>query len=275
MQVYRYMDIGTAKASKEEQRLVAHHLIDIVDPDEDYHAARFVNDCLDAIDAIHQKGALPLLTGGTGLYLHALKHGLFKAPETNPEVRKKLQQRILEEGSQPLHAELEGCDPEAASRIHPHDRSRIVRALEVYLSTGSTQTELLKRQKENGHFVEFSQFITVGITCERDELYRRINHRTALLFDYGLEDEVRNLISRGFSPILKSMQSIGYRHMVQYITGNWNLERCRELLARDTRRYAKRQYTWFNRDSSIRWFNRKNSSDVVSYIDSMLTQDSV
>lgn len=274
MQVYRYMDIGTAKASRDEQRQVAHHLIDIVDPDEEYHAARFVGDCLAAIDIIHRKGALPLLTGGTGLYLNALKHGLFNAPSIKAEIRENLQHRIMEEGSQILHQELKDFDPESAQRIHPHDRSRIIRALEVYLSTGRTRTELLKSQKKRGHLVNFSKFLTVGITCEREELYRRINHRTMLLFDHGLEKEVRNLISRGYSPSLKSMQSIGYRHMIHYIAGNWDLERCKELLARDTRRYAKRQYTWFNRDSSVRWFDRKNSSAALSYIDSTLTKAS-
>lgn len=271
MQVYRYMDIGTAKASKEERRLVAHHLIDIVDPDEDYHAGRFVNDCLAAIDAIHRRGALPLLTGGTGLYLHSLKHGLFRAPGTDPEIRQDLHRRMAEEGSQALHDELKRFDPGSAARIHPHDRSRIARAVEVYLSTGKTQTELLEKQEKSRRSVRFDQFITVGITCERDELYRRINRRTALLFDCGLEEEVRNLLGRGYQPELKSMQSIGYRHMIQYIAGNWSLERCRELLARDTRRYAKRQYTWFNRDSSISWFDREKSSALFSHIDAMLS----
>jgi tRNA dimethylallyltransferase len=273
MQVYRYMDIGTAKASKEEQRLVAHHLIDIVDPDEDYHAGRFVKDCLDAIDTINRRGAVPLLTGGTGLYLHSLKHGLFSAPEADPEIREGVRRRMVEEGSQALHEELRGFDPRSAERIHPHDQSRISRALEVYLYTGKTQTEWLKKQEESGKSVKFTQFITVGITCERDELYRRINQRTALLFEYGLEDEVRDLLGRGYAPELKSMQSIGYRHMIQYIAGNWSFERCRELLARDTRRYAKRQYTWFNRDPSISWFDREEHSALFSHIDTMLSQN--
>jgi len=272
MQVYRYMDIGTAKVTKEEQHLVRHHLIDIVDPDEDYHAARFVADCLEAIEAIHRRGSLPLLVGGTGLYLHSLRRGLFDVPKTDQQIREGLQKRIAEEGSQALHDELSEFDPESAKRVHPHDRSRIVRALEVYLCTGRTQTELLQSQKERGSTVQFSQFISTGISCEREELYRRINQRTALLFEYGLEHEVRSLLKRGYSPSLKSMQSIGYRHMMQYIAGNWSLQRCMELLARDTRRYAKRQYTWFKKDPSIRWFDRENRSGVVTHIDAMLKQ---
>ncbi len=272
MQVYRYMDIGTAKASKEERRLVAHHLIDIVDPDENYHAARFVDDCLEAIDAIHRRGSIPLLVGGTGLYLRSLKDGLFNAPETDPQIREDLRRRIAEEGSRALHDELRSFDPQSAERIHPHDRSRIVRAVEVYRSTSKTQTEWLKIQEESGSCVDFARFTTVGITCERDELYRRINRRTALLFDCGLEDEVRELLDRGYTPELKSMQSIGYRHMIEYIAGNWSFERCRELLARDTRRYAKRQYTWFSRDPSISWFDRGDNSALFSHIDSMLSQ---
>lgn len=275
MQVYRYMDIGTAKASQKERRLIAHHLIDIVDPDEDYHAARFVDDCLEAITAILQRGAIPLLTGGTGLYLQALKQGLFSAPATDSELRDRLTRRIEEEGSHVLHNELTEHDPESSRRIHPNDRSRIVRALEVYLSTGIALSEHLKRQESGNDGIDFSTFITVGITCERDELYDRINHRTESLFDLGLEAEVRSLLDRGYDPHLKSMQSIGYRHMQHYINGDCSLEQCRELLARDTRRYAKRQYTWFSKDHSICWVDRKNKSAVLSYIVSKLGHNHV
>ncbi len=275
MQVYRFMDIGTAKATPEDRRRISHHLIDIVDPDEDYHAARFVEDCLEVIGSIQRRGAIPLLTGGTGLYLQALKKGLFAAPPRDPEIRGQVVEKMEEKGSQSLHEELRRYDPESARRIHPHDRSRLIRAVEVYLSSGVTLSEHLQRQASGYSRVEFLNFMTVGITCERDRLYQRINLRTGLLFDRGLKGEVQGLLDRGYDPGLKSMQSIGYRHMVKHIQGEWDLDQCREYLARDTRRYAKRQYTWFNRDQSIRWFDLENISEVPTYLESNLGQKSL
>ena len=266
MQVYRYMDVGTAKVSLTERQTVPHHLIDIVDPDDEYNAARFVEDCYAAVQSIHSKERVPLLTGGTGLYLQALKYGLFPLPVTDKSIRARIQIRLAEEGSATLHEELSEYDPASAARIHPHDSSRIVRALEVYISTGTTMTDHLRKQKNTGSNGQFSSIITVGLTCERDYLYQRINRRTALLFDLGLEAEVRGLLDRGYGTELKSMQSIGYKHMVHYIEGEWTLQQCRELLARDTRRYAKRQYTWFNRDESIRWFERDDSQGIFTYL---------
>lgn len=270
MQVYRFMDIGTAKATQEERRAVAHHLIDIVDPDEPYNAARFVTDCLDAIGKIHRKGAIPLLTGGTGLYLAALKNGLFKSPPIDMAVREKLQRRLQQEGNDTAYEELRSLDPESAARIHPNDRSRIIRALEVWLSTGVTMTEHLRKHKSQTNHPEIEHFQTIGLTCNRELLYKRINERTDQLFEQGLEPEVRNLLARGYSPLLQSMQSIGYRHMINYIEENWSYDQCVELLARDTRHYAKRQFTWFNRDETIVWFDRNEPDRVMRCIDQFL-----
>lgn len=266
MQVYRYMDIGTAKASVAERHTVVHHLIDIVDPDEEYNAARFVKDCLEAVQSIHSRGLIPLLTGGTGLYLKALKNGLFPAPATDQSIRKKLHRRLSEEGSITLHEELGEYDPASAERIHPHDSARIIRALEVYFSTGTIMSAHLRQQASAGRTARFSSFITVGLTCEREHLYQRINRRTAQLFDLGLEAEVRGLLKMGYDAGLKSMQSIGYRHMVHYIDGEWTRQKCQDFLARDTRRYAKRQYTWFNRDESICWFEREDADGIFAYL---------
>lgn len=267
MQVYRYMDIGTAKATKHERLQVPHHLIDIVDPNEPYNAARFVHDCLNAISVIHQKGAIPLLTGGTGLYLQALKNGLFDAPPSDKQTRAYLQDRVAEEGSQQLHKELKKHDPVMAEKLHPNDSSRIIRALEVFLTTGVSMTQHLKTQAQNQKRLMFSNFHSIGLSCERKLLYQRINKRTDQLIKSGLEEEVNGLLERGYGPELTSMQSIGYKHMVQYIIGDWTLEQTREFLARDTRRYAKRQYTWFNRDQSIRWFDRNEEENIISWVD--------
>ena len=271
MQVYRYMDIGTAKVSLAERRMVAHHLIDIADPDDEYNAARFVNDCLDAIAGIHSRGALPLLTGGTGLYFQALRRGLFPSPRLDRSIRESLRRRIAREGSSSLHDELGRHDPDSAARIHPHDSTRIIRALEVLQSTGTTLTEHLRRQQESGAGGRFRRYLSIGLTCERQTLYQRINQRTSQLFELGLEKEVQELIDRGFGPELKSMQAIGYRHMVHYLEGRWSLEECKDILARDTRRYAKRQYTWFNRDESINWFNRDDAGVIFSYVERNLS----
>lgn len=267
MQVYRYMDVGTAKASVHERQMVPHHLIDIVDPDDDYNAARFVSDCLDAISDIHRNGATPLLTGGTGLYFQALRQGLFPAPRIEKSIRESLRRRITEEGSAALHDELKEHDSSSAERIHPHDTARILRALEIFQATGIPLTEHLRRQQENAAVRRFIHFIAIGLTCMRETLYQRINRRTTQLFEQGLENEVRRLLELGYGPELKSMQSIGYRHMVNYIEGRWSLDECVNTLARDTRRYAKRQYTWFNRDESIEWFDRGDANEIFSYVE--------
>ena len=270
MQVYRYMDIGTAKASREERQRIPHHLIDIVEPDDAYNSARFVVDSMRAIEMIHSRGAVPLLTGGTGLYLAALKNGLFEAPPTDPSIRDDLRMKLAEEGSGPLHEQLRLHDPQSAARIHPNDSSRIVRALELYLATGTRLSDFLKNQASRPSPQVFKNFHTIGLNCERSVLYTRINERSELLFEWGLEDEVRALLDKGFSPQLPSMQSIGYRHMINYIEGRWDYAQCVELLARDTRHYAKRQFTWFNRDDSIEWFDRGAVDPVFESVDRFL-----
>ncbi len=270
MQIYRYMDIGTAKVSLEERQMIPHHLVDIVDPDEDYNAARFVNDCCQAMVLIQERGAIPLLTGGTGLYFRALRNGLFPSPPTDKSIRNNLLRRLAEEGSSALHDELKMADSSSAGRIHPNDSSRIIRALEVFYTTGEPLSEHLRRQKSEAPASRLQNMISIGLTCERSALYERINRRTEQLFEMGLEEEVRGLIKKGYGPELKSMQSIGYRHLISYLEGRWSMGECKELLARDTRRYAKRQYTWFGRDDSIRWFDRSEAREVFSYVEQNL-----
>ena len=271
MQIYRYMDIGTAKVSPEERRMIPHHLVDIVDPDEDYNAARFVNDCCEAMVLIQERGAIPLLTGGTGLYFRALRNGLFPSPPTDKTIRNNLVKRLAEEGNSALHDELKMADSSSADRIHPNDSSRIIRALEVFYTTGEPLSEHLRRQKSEAPASRLLNMISIGLTCERGALYERINRRTEQLFEMGLEEEVRGLIKKGYGPELKSMQSIGYRHLICYLEGRWSMDECKELLARDTRRYAKRQYTWFGRDDSIRWFDRSEAREVFSYVEQNLS----
>jgi len=265
MQVYRHMDIGTAKVSIAERARIPHHLIDVVEPDEEYDAASFVRDALQAIDQIYGRGRVPLLTGGTGLYLRALIDGLSSGIGHFPEIREELQQRLALVGSEILHEELMRCDRYSGERIHENDTHRLLRALEIYQATGKPWSEHINQhQKQKGG--RFTNILQVGLTCERELLYRRIDLRTSLMLGSGLEEEVKGLIARGYSPQLKSMQAIGYRHMNNYLQNIWDMAETERLLARDTRRYAKRQYTWFGSNPDLQWFDVHNHSGIIKRI---------
>ena len=270
MQVYRQMNIGTAKITPAEQQGIKHHLIDIVDPDEEYNAARFVDDAIEAIKDIHRKGRIPLLTGGTGLYLHSLKNGLFHDVPSDKTTRDSLSLRIKEEGNAALYNELLILDEETALKLHQNDTSRIIRALEVLITTGETLSTHIKRQQLQKPSHLFNKIMTVGLTCNREELYERINQRTLLMINKGLEQEVKSLLEKGYSSSLKSMQSIGYRHMLNFLRGEWSKDELEHYLARDTRHYAKRQFTWFKKDSSIEWFDSKNNKEIIEAIENWL-----
>ncbi|SHO45356.1 tRNA (adenosine(37)-N6)-dimethylallyltransferase MiaA [Desulfopila aestuarii] len=269
MQVYRHMDIGTAKIRPEEMQGIPHHLIDIVNPDEEYDAARFVSDATRAIRIIGEKGKLPLLTGGTGLYLKALTEGLFTVLPENKEVRKELQERVESEGSSKLHEELADCDPESASRIHPNDSMRIIRGLEIFTCSGIPWSTHLRRQKEEEGRGAFDA-LQIALTCNRERLYERINHRSRLMLEEGLEAEVENLLNLGYGRDLHPMNAIGYRHMLQYLDKVCSYDEMLELLQRDTRRYAKRQYTWFRGIRGIEWFEVADTESINKRIDDWL-----
>ena len=272
MQVYRYMDIGTAKASAAERARFRHHCIDIVNPDEQYDAARFANDARAAITAIHSRGKLPIVTGGTGLYLRALIEGIFECLPADHAVRLALQQKLAETGPDGMHAELAACDPVSAARIHANDHQRIIRALEIFHVTGKPWSYHLEQQRRNRQDDEQRVILQLGISCERHELYHRINQRCRRMIEDGLEEEVAGLLARGYRKDLPSMRAIGYRHMVQYLEQAWSLEEMSEKLARDTRRYAKRQYTWFNANPSIAWFSQTESQKIAKTLNSWLNQ---
>lgn len=267
MQVYRYMDIGTAKASIAERALVPHHLIDVVDPDESYDAARFVEDVTRLIDEIISRGKLPLLTGGTGLYLKSLLEGIFPEAPSDSIVRSKLKERLKNEGANVLHEELSACDSISADKIHMNDTQRLLRALEVYHTTGIPwSTHLANQNKDELTAGLPVDALQVGLTCDREKLYQRINMRTGLMIDCGLEEEVSALLRNGYSSELKSMGSIGYRHMIGYLKNEYSKDEMIRLLARDTRRYAKRQYTWFNNIKEVQWVDVKRSTSVIEMV---------
>lgn len=259
MQVYKYMDIGTAKPDAEEQGRVVHHLIDVAYPDEDYNAGRFVHDAEAAIEAIRSRGRLPLLVGGTGLYLKSLLEGIFELPAIDPKIREEVSARLEKLGPEALHAKLAEIDPIMAARLHPHDRQRITRAIEIFEGTGTRWSEQLRRQEKK---IPPRSCCLMGLTRPRNTLYERIDRRANLMLEMGLIEEVQKLLEMGYSAHLKSMQSIGYRHVIELLDGKRDREATVAHLARDTRRYAKRQYTWFAGMQGLRWFDCDDTEAV-------------
>ena len=279
MQVYRHMDIGTAKPTTSERSRIPHYLVDIVNPDKDYTLGTFVRDAKTAIETIYSHKNIPLLAGGTGLYFKGLLNGVFdefdsseKKSETDREkIKQDLRKRLAEEGGGKLHNELAELDPESALRIHPNDVQRILRGLEIYYSTGIPWSKHLANQfqKNMGY-----NALKIGLTRPRKELYARIDQRVTQMAEQGLLNEVKNLLAMGFNNKLKSMQSLGYRHMINFIEGKWSWEQTLELLARDTRHYAKRQYTWFNNDPEIIWHDVKDTDKIFHDIKDFLAENS-
>jgi len=250
MQIYRYMDIGTAKPTPDEQSCAAHHMIDLVDPDEHFDARQFAEMAREKIMKLYARGVTPLVVGGTGLYIKALVHGLFKAGQPDTHMRNRLKEQARIYGSDFLHKRLSRHDPDTAERIHPNDTYRIIRALEVYELTGKT---IAAFQREHGFKDNRFRVLKIGLHINREVLYDRINHRADAMIDSGFLDEVQGLLDMGYQDDLKSMQSIGYRHLIDFIKGRCSWNETMRTLKRDTRRYAKRQLTWFKADPEIVW----------------------
>lgn len=259
MQIYRYMTIGTAKPTPREQAGAPHHMIDIVDPDQPFDAAQYAGMARRIVADLHGKGLSPFVVGGTGLYIKALVHGL--SPSTPPDlhIRQRLRQEAETVGMDVLYQRLATHDPTAAGKIHPNDHFRIIRALEVGEATGKPISDLHQAHR----FVDESfTVLKIGLHMERDVLYDRIDQRVDGMLDGGLLAEVQDLLSMGYSANLKSMQSIGYRHMVAFIQGDLSWDEAVRTLKRDTRRYAKRQLTWFNKDPGLLWMNPENLENI-------------
>ncbi len=267
MQVYRGMDIGTAKPSVEDRARIPHHLIDIADPDESFHAARYQKEADQAIAGILGRGRLPLVVGGTGLYVKALLHGLFA--EADPIREKTWSARLgryAPFGDDP-HALLAQVDPEGARRIHCRDRVRVQRALDVYLRTGRSIADW---QQDHGFRENRYRFLIIGLCPDRKSLYRRIDERVDRMMKEGLLEEVSALLAAGYGPELPSMKALGYRHMAAVIAGAATLESAVEALKRDTRRYAKRQITWFRNQEEVLWIQPEPERVIVDRIQNFL-----
>jgi len=251
MQVYRHMDIGAAKPTRAQQEEVIHHLIDVAAPDDPFDAGRYVKAASEIISRLQESDTPILVVGGTGLYIKALLGGLSPSPAADENLRERYRREAELFGRHYLHHQLQVKDPLAAAGIHERDQARIIRALEVFEATGRSIRESQERHRFGANRYEY---LKLGITRDRKDLYRLIDRRVESMIDAGLAAEVEGLLARGYSPRLKPMQSLGYRHMVNYLEGNWRLEEAVELMKRDTRHYAKRQLTWFGRDGEIKWF---------------------
>lgn len=267
MQVYRGMDIGTAKATAEERRQIPHHMIDIRNPDEPFSVSDFQQLASETIADIHRRGKLPLLVGGTGLYVESVcYHFEFSEKGSDVQLRETLWQRAEREGAEALHVELTSVDPVSASRIHPNDARRTIRALEVYLQTGTRLSETRNRRESD------YDLVWIGLNMDRALLYRRIEERIDLMLEEGLVEEVRELRRRGYDEQQVSMQALGYKEILAYLKGECGYGQAVELLKRDTRRFAKRQLSWFRRLPQIHWFDltdpKKNAEqfDAISDI---------
>ncbi len=253
-QIYRGLDIGTAKASAEERRRVPHHLIDVVDPDDKFTLALYQEMAYAAIDDVHARGLVPLLVGGTGLYVQAVIEGWgIPHVEPNEGLRAELYRQAEEEGMEALHARLQKVDPVAAKRIDIRNVRRVVRALEVYLETGTPISELQCKKPPPYRILQ------MGLTMEREELYRCIDRRVDRMIEAGLVEEVRGLVARGYDYDLPAMSGLGYRQIGRYLRGEVGLEEAVRLIKHDTRRFVRQQYNWFRLDDEqIHWFDALN-----------------
>ncbi|MCE5251642.1 tRNA (adenosine(37)-N6)-dimethylallyltransferase MiaA [bacterium] len=248
--VYRYLDIGTAKPTPEDRAAAPHHLIDVVNPDEPFSAGEWVRLASEAVTGIISRGRLPIISGGTGFYIRAFRDGLTVDIAADTEIRKNLENECTGKGLHALYQTLAGIDPERASELHEHDRVRVLRALEVYYTTGRTFTEIRKNSRITGG--DYTCY-TIGADIERKELYRRIDIRVDAMVSAGLVDELRRVLDMGYSRSLTAFDTVGYKEWFPFLDGVESFESCLEAVKRDTRRYAKRQLTWFRSQPEIWW----------------------
>ena len=252
MQIYRTMDIGTAKPTKEEMGGIPHHMIDVADPEEDFSVARYVEMAARCVDDVLERGKLPIVAGGTGLYIDSLLSGRTFAPfSPDSALRGELERELAEKGGQAMLEALAQVDPEAAQRLHPNDHKRIVRALEVYRSTGKTITQ---HNRETQAIPPRYNALTIGLAFQdRQAMWRRIDQRVDEMVAAGLEDEVRRLLTSGISPKCTAMQAIGYKEFTQALSGEMTWQEATDVVKLRSRQYAKRQLTWFGRNPNTSW----------------------
>lgn len=260
MQIYKYMDIGTAKPSKDEMQGIPHHLIDFVEPNQRYSVAEFKKDAENAIEEILSKGKTPIVVGGTGLYVDSLIYGIeYQEIELDEKYRQELEQRAEEEGLEKLYEEAQKIDPQAMEKISRNDKKRILRVLEIYKTTGKNKTEQEIESRKNGVKYDYKVF---AINWDREALYERINKRVDIMIEQGLIEEVENLLQK-YDEFPTAMQGLGYKEVVEYLQGITTREEMIEKLKMETRRYAKRQITWFKKNKQTIWIGPKDLQKIL------------
>ncbi len=270
MQVYRYLDIGTAKPSRSVREAIPHHLIDVVDPDEPFSAADFTARAGEIIESLHRSGKVIWVVGGTGLYLRALLGGLASLTGADPRVRKRLREEMARHGLSLLFERLARVDPESAGRIHKNDAVRIMRALEVYESSGRTITA---QHKEHGFRQRRYRVLSIGLARERKDLFARIDRRVEEMIREGLVAETEGLVERGYDESLKPLQTLTYRPVFRYLRGEGDLPGLAGAIGRETRLYAKRQETWFKKDRQIEWYSPDDGEGIARRVDAFLKRE--
>ena len=272
MQIYKYMDIGSAKVTEEEKQGIPHHLLDFLDPTlESFSVADYVELAKEKIEEILNRGKLPIVVGGTGLYISSLADNIeFADSEKSPEIRERLAKLAEEKGNSYVHDMLKEIDPEMAEKVHENNIKRVIRAIEIFEMSGITLTEQNARSKENPSPYNF---IMIALTDEREKMYERINKRVDVMMEAGLVSEVKKLKNLGCSKEMQAMQGIGYKEVFEFLEGNITEDELSELIKKNTRNYAKRQITWFKRDKRYLWLNVGSGipiDDAMYYIKNKL-----
>ena len=260
MQIYKDMDIGTAKPSKGEMQGIKHYMLDLVEPDKRYSVADFKKDAEKAIEDILTKGKVPIVVGGTGLYVDSLIYGIeYQELQFDEKYRKELEERVFNEGLEILYNEAKQIDPQAMEKISHNDKKRILRVLEIYKATGKTKTEQEAESRKNGVKYDYKVF---AINMDREKLYERINKRVDIMIEQGLIQEVENLLKK-YTVFPTSMQGLGYKEVVEYLQGNISKEEMIEKIKMETRRYAKRQITWFKKNKETIWIGPQDLQKIL------------
>jgi len=274
MQVYKGMDIGTGKITKEEMADIPHYMLNIRQPNEDFSVATFKELVEEHIKVINEKGKIPIIVGGTGLYIQAVLFDYqFSEQKRDEKFTKELENLLEREGNIALHEKLKKVDPIQASKIHPNNYRRVIRALEVFESTGKTMTERHKTQNKTSK----NDYVLIGLEMNRDKLYERINRRVEKMVQDGLVEEVRALYDKGFSDT-QAMKAIGYKEIIPYLEQEMSLDEAVSILQRNSRRYAKRQYTWFKNQMDVTWFDAEKVANptylkgILQYIENSVTK---
>lgn len=269
MQVFRGMDVGTAKPTESEKKGIPHHLLDVADPDEPFNAAIYRQLALPVIRDICARGHVCFVVGGTGLYIRSLIGGLMPVPPSDPGLRARLRAEWDALGPGVLHARLARLDPAYARNVHPHDRVRVLRGLEIFQLTGHPPSTLIK---DHGFTNQSLRCLKICLHVDRAHLYDRIDTRTEAMVNQGLVAETKALLNKGYSPDLKPMNAIGYRHMIRYLQGAWSLQEATKTLKRDTRRYAKRQMTWFRKEPDTTWMAPQDIETAFQRVQAFLCE---